>query len=122
MSLIKCSECGKEISSLAAACLSCGAPVSSNNVADSSKGATSSAWTAEIPCPACLGRGKHFSWLRFFLYLFLWVPLLLAWGSTGTTLATLGSIFFIFAAIRTWWPECAACKGTSRVKTEISHN
>lgn len=41
MTLIKCSECGKEISDKASVCIGCGAPVSSQDAA-----------TARTPAPA----------------------------------------------------------------------
>ena len=37
MSLIKCSECGKEVSDHAVSCPSCGNPISTHNVAEASR-------------------------------------------------------------------------------------
>jgi len=75
MALIKCPECGKEVSTAAHACPACGFPVAkemSNQTATASPSVAADTLLAEVQP----------SWWRFFWYLvFGWliVPLIVAW-------------------------------------------
>jgi membrane protein YdbS with pleckstrin-like domain len=74
MALVKCPECGNQVSTAARACPACGFPVAEKMVAAES--------SAPAEAPGALLAEVRPSWWRFFWYLvFCWliVPWLVAW-------------------------------------------
>jgi ribosomal protein L37E len=77
MALINCPECGKQVSTAANACPSCGFPV-----AEKIAQPPESARSADAPAPDELLAEVRASWWNFFWHLvFFWliVPLIIAW-------------------------------------------
>ena len=79
MSLIKCPECGKEVSTAAAACPSCGYPIA---------GASSAPRTG-VPSSQILMEVRQSWWAYFWHMVFFWLiipPIIAWWQRAGTVL------------------------------------
>jgi uncharacterized membrane protein YdbT with pleckstrin-like domain len=81
MSLIKCPECGKEVSTAAAACPSCGYPIAGNvPVAEKTSGPVSNEILMEV---------RQSWWAYFWHIFFFWLiipPIIAWWKRAGTVL------------------------------------
>lgn len=99
MALIKCGECGKEVSNKASSCVNCGAPIST---AKEIKAVGSKLYTTQ----ATSKKFKLHSLISSFLII-LGVILLVANGSKPATtpvlLMLIGFFWFVINRIRIWW-------------------
>ena len=91
MALIKCEECGKEISSLATSCPSCGKPINGNVVTTQQ---TSKHWKLI----------KFISWIVFLIGLSnAFAGQTAAAKSAGIAFAVLAFVGILVAKFGSWW-------------------
>ena len=101
MSLIKCSECGTDVSSLAAACPRCAAPIANQAAA---RAVGQSVTTTELTSKALKKQA-----LLATMTACIGVVLLVAaepasgTGAIGGLMAFGGLVWFIATRLRTWW-------------------
>jgi uncharacterized OB-fold protein len=99
MALIKCGECGNEVSTKASSCVNCGAPISTSKEikAVGSKLYTTQATSKKLKLHSLISSGL----------IILGIIMLANSGSEPTTtpilLMLLGLFWFILNRVRIWW-------------------
>jgi uncharacterized membrane protein YvbJ len=98
MALIKCSECGNQVSDKARACIHCGAPISESN--NKKENVT----TVQLTSKEIKKQGCIYPLLLFFLGLIVYA----AQGGGQNTgipmiIFSLAFILFMIGVVRSWW-------------------
>ncbi len=98
MALIRCPECGNQVSTVAASCPQCGAPVASWNI--QTPLATIQRTSKPLKLQGCLSMLLLCFGIAVFVTASSSAP---AVGSMGIFLAIIGAIWVVITRIRIWW-------------------